>query len=366
MVALSFGLLGLLSGCPEEVVAPGAPSPKEDGTITVRLTGADAHNGKGLFCAVGATGDDLNDPANWLGATKSQEKVMADATTISSQKKGKSSADNILSLYLAEINKIALLTREEEEDYARRAAKGDLIAKNRLIRANLRFVVTVAKKYQNLGLPLADLISEGNIGLMNAIERFDVEKGYHLISYAAWWIRQAILKAICGKSRMIRLPLNRANELVQIEKVRKELQTDNGSDLETKEIARQLDMDKKHVADLINISRDLVSLDKPIYDNKDSSLLSDFVEDTGNRLPDDQAIDRSLKEDINELLKALTEKEGDIIQYRFGLNGKRPMSLKEIGNRYKLSKERIRQIEKRALKRLQHPSRSQFLRSYIA
>ena len=125
-------------------------------------------------------------------------------------------------------------------------------------------------------------------------------------------------------------------------------------------------MDKEYVADLINISRNLVSLDTPIYDEKDSSLLSDFVEDTGNRLPDDQAIDQSLKEDINELLKALTEKEADIIQYRFGLNGKRPMSLKEIGNRYKLSKERIRQIEKKALKRLQHPSCSQFLRSYIA
>ncbi len=272
---------------------------------------------------------------------------------------------NILSLYLKEINKIALLTRKEEQDYARKAAQGHEASKNKLIQANLRFVVNVAKKYQNQGLPLADLISEGNIGLMNAIERFDVEKGYHFISYAVWWIRQAILKAICEKSRMIRLPLNRANELVQIEKVRKELQTHSSGDPEIDEVARQLDMDRDHVAGLINISRDLVSLDTPIYDEKDSSLLSDFVEDTGNLSPDELAVDRSLKEDINELLKTLTAKESDIIQYRFGLNGRRPMSLKEIGNRYRLTKERIRQIEKKALKRLQHPSRCQFLESYL-
>jgi len=277
-----------------------------------------------------------------------------------------SSDENILSIYLKEINRIPLLTREQEEDFARRAAAGEVEAKNKLVQANLRFVVNVAKKYQNQGLPLADLISEGNIGLMNAIERFDVEKGYHFISYAVWWIRQAILKAICEKSRMIRLPLNRANELVQIEKVRKEIQIGSRGESEIEEVARQLDMDPDHVAELINISRDLVSLDTPIYDEKDSSLLSDFVVDKRNSSPADSVIDRSLKEEINDVLSTLSQKESDIIQYRFGLNGKRPMSLKEIGNRYKLTKERIRQIEKKALKRLQHPSRSHTLRSYIA
>jgi RNA polymerase primary sigma factor len=276
------------------------------------------------------------------------------------------SDENILSIYLKEINRIPLLTREEEENLARRAAVGEIEAKNKLVQANLRFVVNVAKKYQNQGLPLADLISEGNIGLMNAIERFDVDKGYHFISYAVWWIRQAILKSICEKSRMIRLPLNRANELVQIEKVRKEIQTGARGESEIAEIARQLDMDPDHVADLINISRDLVSLDTPIYDEKDSSLLSDFVIDKRNSSPDESVIDRSLKEEINYVLSSQSQKESDIIQYRFGLNGKRPMSLKEIGNRYKLTKERIRQIEKKALKRLQHPSRSHTLRSYIA
>jgi RNA polymerase primary sigma factor len=273
--------------------------------------------------------------------------------------------ENILSMYLKEINRIPLLSREEEEDSARRAAKGDQGAKNKLIKANLRFVVNVAKKYQNQGLPLADLISEGNIGLMNAIERFDVSKGYHFISYAVWWIRQAILKAICEKSRMIRLPLNRANELVQIEKVRKELAGSGRADSEIVEIARQLDMDPDHVAELLNISRDLVSLDTPIYDEKDSSLLSDFVEDKGYKQPHEAAVDQALVEEINQVLSTLSQKEADIIQYRFGLNGRRPMSLKEIGTRYKLTKERIRQIEKKALKRLQHPSRSSPLRAYL-
>jgi len=285
---------------------------------------------------------------------------------IQTRNDARSSDENILSIYLKEINKVPLLTREEEQDYARRAAKGETLAKNKLIQANLRFVVNVAKKYQNQGLPLADLISEGNIGLMNAIARFDVSKGYHFISYAVWWIRQAILKAICEKSRMIRLPLNRANELVQIEKVRKELQSESRGDPEIQEIAKVLDMSEDHVADLVNISRDMVSLDTPIYDEKDSSILSDFVEDKGQKAPEESAIDRSLRDDINAVLNTLSSKEADIIQYRFGLNGKRPMSLKEIGNRYKLTKERIRQIEKKALKRLQHPSRSHSLRSYMA
>jgi RNA polymerase primary sigma factor len=274
--------------------------------------------------------------------------------------------ENVLSMYLREINKIPLLTRDEEDKYARAAAKGEKFAKDMLVQANLRFVVNVAKKYQNQGLPLSDLISEGNIGLMNAIERFDVEKGYHFISYAVWWIRQAILKAICEKSRMIRLPLNRANELVQIEKVRKEIQGQSGEDQEIKRIAKTLNMDEDHVADLINISRDLISLETPVYYEKDSSLLGDFVEDEGYTQPEDAVMEKSLQEDINQVLGTLTDKEAEIVQYRFGLNGRSPLSLKEIGDRYSLTKERIRQIEKKALKRLQHPKRSQYLQSYIA
>jgi RNA polymerase primary sigma factor len=274
--------------------------------------------------------------------------------------------ENVLSMYLKEINRIPLLTREEEEYHARRAAAGDPASKEKLINANLRFVVNVAKKYQNQGLPLSDLISEGNIGLMNAIDRFDVDKGYHFISYAVWWIRQAILKAICEKSRMIRLPLNRANELVQIEKARKEITGFRGEEAELREIARTLEMTTEHVSDLLSISRDLVSLETPVYNEKDSSVLGDFIEDRGYIQPEALTIEKALKEDINEVLATLTEKEADIIRFRFGLNGRSPLSLKEIGDRYSLTKERIRQIEKKALRRLQHPKRAQLLEAYVA
>lgn len=276
------------------------------------------------------------------------------------------SDENILSLYLKEINRIPLLTREQEDTYARAAARGDQSAKDMLVKANLRFVVNIAKKYQNQGLPLSDLISEGNIGLINAIERYDVDKGYHFISYAVWWIRQAILKAVCEKSRMIRLPLNRANELVQIEKARKFVTGGFSEDGEIREIAKMLDMDADHVADLINVSRDLISLETPVFDERDSSVVGDFVENDAYVSPDNVAIENNLKEDINAVLRTLTDKEREVIQYRFGLNGRRAMSLKEIGEQFSLTKERIRQIEKNALKRLSQSNRSEILESYVA
>jgi RNA polymerase primary sigma factor len=274
--------------------------------------------------------------------------------------------DSVLSLYLRDINRIPLLTRQQEVDCATRARDGDEAAKEHLVRANLRFVVNVAKKYQNQGLPLTDLISEGNIGLMNAVERFDVTKGYHFISYAVWWIRQAILKAVCEKSRMIRLPLNRANELVQIEKARKQLQGDRSAEPRLSAVAKEVDMTASHVESLVSISRDLVSLDSPVGVDRDASTIGDFVADTDYQSPEEQAQDSALRDQINRVLATLTEKEADIIVRRFGLNGKQPLSLKEIGARYRLTKERIRQIEKKALRRLRHPSRSQYLEAFAS
>ncbi|MDR1466462.1 MAG: RNA polymerase sigma factor RpoD/SigA [Treponema sp.] len=276
------------------------------------------------------------------------------------------SNDNILSLYLKEINRIPLLSREEEDETARKAACGDKKARERIVNANLRFVVNVAKKYQGQGMPLLDLINEGNIGLLNAIDRYDVNKGYHFISYAVWWIRQAILKAICEKSRAIRLPLNRANELVQIEKAKKFIQRGHNADAEIHEIADVLGMDNEHVADILNISREMISIDTPLSSDRDSAVLGDFVEDKHYEAPDVFVINNALKEDIENVLETLSAKEADIIRFRFGLGDRKPMSLKEVGDRFNLTKERIRQIEKKAMKRLQHPSRQQMLESYVA
>jgi len=273
---------------------------------------------------------------------------------------------NVISIYLKEINTIPLLTREEEDYYAQRSRDGDPEAKKALVKANLRFVVNVAKKYQNQGLPLLDLISEGNIGLISAIEKFDVNRGCHFISYAVWWIRQSILKAICEKSRIIKLPLNKANEVVKIERARKEILKSKGIDATIAEIAHLVNMSEDEVESLINISRELISLETPVYVERDSSLLGDLIESKDYKSPDDMIIEKSLHDDIVAVLQTLTPKEADIIKNRFGLDGVRPLSLKEIGEKYKLSKERIRQIEKKALKRLKHPSRSDLLKIYLA
>jgi RNA polymerase primary sigma factor len=282
----------------------------------------------------------------------------------------RSSADfddeNVLSMYLREINRIPLLSREEENDYATRAAAGDEQAKAILAKSNLRFVVNVAKKYQNQGLPLADLIAEGNLGLLNAIDHYDVTKGYHFISYAVWWIRQAILKSICEKSRMIRLPLNRANELVQIEKARALFEGELSEDAEIREVAEFLEMEPEHVKDIISISRDLISLDAPVYDEKNSTTVGELIENEHHESPEQTAIQSSLRDDINKVLATLTAKEREIVEYRFGLNGKRPMSLKEIGDRMHLTKERIRQIEKAALKKVSVPETMEILQAYVA
>lgn len=270
-----------------------------------------------------------------------------------------------LSVYLREINKIPLLKREEEVILARKAKEGSEKAKEKLIKANLRFVVNVAKQYQNRGLSLSDLISEGNLGLITSVDKFDVNKGYHFISYAVWWIKQSILKAICEKSRMIRLPLNRANELLQIERAKKEIEKYKEGEASIEEIADYLDIDKRRVAELINASKDIASLETPLTSDTDSNTISDLIKDSKGEDPEDVIVNRTLQESIEEVLSTLTEKESKIIKYRFGLEGKRPHSLKEIGDKYNLTKERIRQIEKKAISRLRHPTRIRKLESYF-
>lgn len=275
--------------------------------------------------------------------------------------------ENIVSLYLKDINRIPMLSREEETELALRAAEGDKDAKDKIVSANLRFVVSIAKKYQNNGLDLLDLVNEGNIGLLTAIERFDVSKGYHFISYAVWWIRQAILKAISEKTKMIRLPLNRVNELMQIEKARKELSGGKSEEEELREVAEMVYMKPEQVKELLAISRDLLSLDSTIrFDSSDSTTIGDIVEDGRYESPEEVAVYENMKDEIDEVMQTLTERERDVLAYRFGLNGKPSMSLKEVGDVFNLTKERIRQIEKKAIKRLQHPSRSARLESFVA
>lgn len=274
---------------------------------------------------------------------------------------------NVLELYLRDINKVPLLTREEETSLAIEAAKGNKAAKNKIVNANLRFVVNIAKKYQNHGLDLTDLISEGNIGLLVAIDKFDVTKGYHFISYAVWWIRQSILKAICEKSRSIRLPLNRANELVRIEHARKSIVGNKTIEQELTEVAEMLNMDKDHVREMINISREMISLDAELSTpENDKTSVGDFIEDTQGEKPEDKVVNDSLKEEINNVLHTLKPNEENVLRLRFGLNGEKPMSLKEVGDVCNLTKERIRQIEKHAILRMQHVTRAKRLESYVS
>jgi RNA polymerase primary sigma factor len=272
--------------------------------------------------------------------------------------------DNVVSSYLKDVNRIRILTREEEVDLATKAAAGDKVARNKLVQANLRFVISVAKKYQNHGLELEDLISEGNIGILTAIDHFDVEKGFHFISYAVWWIRQSVLKAICEKSRMIRLPLNRANELVKIDRAREMVAGNSNERREIEEVAKLAGMTEEHVQEMLAISREMVSLDAARSDDKNAAMVGDFVVDDRNATPDNALLHKMMRDDIDDVLETLSKKEALVLRFRYGLTGFKPMSLKEVGEEFNLTKERIRQIEKKALKRLQHPYRIAKLQGY--
>lgn len=276
--------------------------------------------------------------------------------------------ENTLRTYLREVNSIPLLKKEEEKDIVLLAVQGNMAARERLVNANLRFVIMVAKKYQGKGLPLEDLIAEGNIGLMNSIDHFDVAKGCRFITYAVWWIRQAIIKALHEKNRMIRLPSNKTNELVKLEKTRQalgnELNQKNSS--EVNEIASFLDISQEKVNDLMMINLDVLSLDDPASKSNDSLSIGDYVEDSITQSPVDYAINSALKDDLEDVLNGLGRRAAEVIRCRYGLGNTCPMTLKEIGSRYNLSRERVRQIEKRALIQLQNSNTRGRLKVYTA
>ncbi|MEG8946831.1 sigma-70 family RNA polymerase sigma factor [Rosettibacter firmus] len=269
-----------------------------------------------------------------------------------------------LDKYLQEIGKVDLLTPDDEIELAIRIKKGDEKALEKLVKANLRFVVSVAKQYQNQGLSLGDLINEGNLGLIKAAKRFDETRGFKFISYAVWWIRQSILQALAEQSRIVRLPLNRVGALNKIGKAYSNLEQEFEREPSPQELAQELDMDISEVTDALRVSGRHVSMDAPFVQGEDNRLL-DVLSNEEVPSPDYQLMNESLKKEIERALSTLTDREAEVIKLYFGLNGEHSLTLEEIGEKFNLTRERVRQIKEKAIRRLRHTSRSKNLRAYL-
>lgn len=269
-----------------------------------------------------------------------------------------------LERYLKEISEVQLLTPAEEIDLAKKVQSGDMLALDKITKANLRFVVSVAKQYQNQGLSLGDLINEGNLGLIKAAYRFDVTRGFKFISYAVWWIRQSILQALAEQSRVVRLPLNRVGAIHKIGKAFSNLEQEYEREPSEGEIAAALQMSAMEVVNTLRMSGKQISLDAPLSDDAESRLL-DVLENEELPPPDRILLEESLKIEIEMILKGLTKREAEVIRLYFGLGQEHPLTLEEIGERFHLTRERVRQIKEKAIKRLRHSSRSKPLRSFL-
>ncbi len=275
-----------------------------------------------------------------------------------------SRASQSLDKYLQEIGEVPLLTPEEEIELAQRIKQNDQEALEKLTKANLRFVVSVAKQYQNQGLSLGDLINEGNLGLIKAAKRFDETRGFKFISYAVWWIRQSILQALAEQSRVVRLPLNRVGALNKIGKAYSALEQEFEREPSASEIAEQLDMTDFEVADTLKISGRHLSMDAPFSNSEDNRLL-DVIQNDHQPPPDSDLIGESLKIEIERALATLTKREAEVVRLYFGLGQEHPLTLEEIGERFNLTRERVRQIKEKAIRRLRHASRSRALRAFL-
>ena len=269
-----------------------------------------------------------------------------------------------LDKYLQEIGKVDLLTPDEEVTLAQKIREGDQLSLERLTKANLRFVVSVAKQYQNQGLSLGDLINEGNLGLIKAAQRFDETRGFKFISYAVWWIRQSILQALAEQSRIVRLPLNRVGSLNKISKTFSDLEQKFEREPSPEELAAVLEISAAEVVDTLKISGRHVSMDAPFVQGEENSLL-DVLENDGEDKPDSGLINDSLRKEVQRALSTLTQREADVITLYFGLNGEHAMTLEEIGEKFNLTRERVRQIKEKAIRRLRHTSRSKALKTYL-
>ena len=269
-----------------------------------------------------------------------------------------------LDKYLQEIGKVELITAEEEVQLAKKIKEGDEIALERLTKANLRFVVSVAKQYQNQGLSLPDLINEGNLGLIKAAQRFDETRGFQFISYAVWWIRQSILQALAEQSRIVRLPLNKIGSINKINKAYAKLEQENERDPSADEIASVLDMSLNDVRESQRNAGRHVSMDAPLLEGEDSNLY-DVIMSGESPSPEQSLMNSSLRTEIERSLTTLTDREADVIKLYFGLDGTHPMTLEEIGEKFDLTRERVRQIKEKAIRRLKHTSRSRILKTYL-
>ena len=268
-----------------------------------------------------------------------------------------------LDKYLQEIGHEELLTTDEEVELAQRIRKGDKRALERLTKANLRFVVSVAKQYQNQGLSLPDLINEGNVGLIKAAEKFDETRGFKFISYAVWWIRQSILQAIAEQSRLVRLPLNQVGSVNKIARELNKFEQEHERKPSVDEIAERVDLPEDKIADAMKANSRHVSMDAPIADGEDSSMIDFLAGDSSNT--DKELAIESLKAEVSRILKLLTDKEQKVVRAFFGIDGSPEMTLDEIGEKYNLTRERVRQIKEKALRRLRHNTKNKLLKSYL-
>ena len=274
------------------------------------------------------------------------------------------SVDDPVRMYLKEIGKVPLLSPDEEIELAKKIELGDEAAKKKLAEANLRLVVSIAKRYVGRGMQLLDLNQEGNLGLIKAVEKFDYRKGYKFSTYATWWIRQAITRAIADQARTIRIPVHMVETINRLVRTQRQLVQKLGREATPEELARELDMPVDRVREIMKISQDPVSLETPIGEEEDSHL-GDFIQDDNVEVPADAATYTLLHEQLMEVLSTLTEREQKVLRLRFGLDDGRPRTLEEVGRQFNVTRERIRQIEAKALRKLRHPSRSKVLKDYL-
>ena len=307
--------------------------------------------------------EDLPDDMEILLAVE-EEDVEVDMEKIDLSVPDGISIEDPVRMYLKEIGKVPLLTADEEIELAKRMSEGDEDAKKRLAEANLRLVVSIAKRYVGRGMLFLDLIQEGNLGLIKAVEKFDYQKGFKFSTYATWWIRQAITRAIADQARTIRIPVHMVETINKLIRVSRQLLQELGREPSPEEIAVELDMPVERVREILKISQEPVSLETPIGEEEDSHL-GDFIQDDNVPVPAEAAAATLLKEQLNEVLDTLTEREQKVLRLRFGMNDGRARTLEEVGKEFDVTRERIRQIEAKALRKLRHPSRSRKLRDYL-